>query len=97
MSPAMAQHGLMANHRRKMPGEGESRKLKTRKPQRLMVERKGAGTLRSGTKCSDDGIGERALSFLESDHSGENLLLVFHNEHVGLKDAFDSCGDFMGR
>jgi len=62
-----------------------------------VVERKGAGALRSGAKCNNDGIGKRALSFLECDHGGENLLLVLHSEDVSLKDAFDGCGDFMNR
>ena len=74
----------------------EPGRLETRKPQRLVVERQGTGTARTGAQCGDDGIGERALSVLECDHSGENLLLVFYNEHIDVKEAFDSRGDFMG-
>jgi hypothetical protein len=43
---------------------GDSRKLKTWKPQCLLVACQGAGTTRCRAKRSD-GIGERALSLLE--------------------------------
>src|ERR1700674_443724 len=74
----------------------DSRKLETRKPQRLLVECQSAGTTRSRAECCDDSIGERALSFFECNHGAENLLLVFHNEHIGLKHALDSRSDFIG-
>ena len=36
-----------------------------------------------------------AVSFLQRDHGGENLLLVLHNKHIGLQHAFDGADNFM--
>jgi hypothetical protein len=36
------------------------------------------------------------VAFLECNHGGENLLPVFYNGRVGLEDALDGCGNFMG-
>jgi hypothetical protein len=74
----------------------DSRKLETRKPQRLLVECQGAGTTRSRAERCDDSIGKRALSFFECNHGAENLLLVFHKEHIGLKHALDSRNYVIG-
>src|SRR5260370_6970724 len=57
-------------------------KLETGKTQRLVVKCQGAGTARLCAESSDDGIGERALSFLKCDQGRENLLLVLHNDHL---------------
>jgi hypothetical protein len=51
---------------------------------------------RSRAERCDDSIGKRALSFFERNHGAENLILVFHNEHIGLKHALDSQSDFIG-
>src|SRR6185437_9454007 len=82
---------------RSKPLDRKSSKPEAWKAQRLLVKRQRAGTVGPSTERCDDGIGERALTFLQRDHRWEDLLLMLHNEHLGLKHALDCCSDFMGR
>ena len=78
-------------------GSAKPRMLETWKRQCFLVECQRQGTASSRAECCDNGIGERALPFLERDHGRENLLLVLGNEDIGLQDSFDRTGDFSGR
>src|SRR5215469_10033073 len=62
---------------------------------RLKPEREGTACF--GTECRDDSVRERTATLLEGNHCGENLLLVLHNQYLGLKYPLDSRSDFMLR
>jgi hypothetical protein len=71
-------------------------KFEIRQPPCLPVECQRAGTAHSRAQGRDHGVGERSLSTLQGNRRGENLLLVLHDEHIGLQHAFDGACDFTG-
>ncbi|HYK61444.1 MAG TPA: hypothetical protein VEV85_18560 [Bryobacteraceae bacterium] len=44
----------------------------------------------------NESVSERATPFLERDHRGEDFLLAFDDESIGLEHALDRVGDLPG-
>src|SRR5271165_247956 len=74
-----------------------SQKLKAGESRGLPVKGQSAGTACSSADSPDQGIGKRAVPFLERDHGGKDFLFAFHNENVSPKRALDRGGDGMVR
>jgi len=66
---------------------------KAGEPQRSLVEGEGRQTSRFGTEGANQRIGKRAAPFFRGDHHGEDFLLTFDDNHIGLQDSFDRRGD----
>jgi hypothetical protein len=71
----------------------ERKKLEAGQPQRLPIKGHRRRTAGPGAERGGQSVGEGAAPFPQRDRCGEDLLLAFNDEHIGLQRALDRSGD----
>src|SRR5262249_16071972 len=69
--------------------------LESRQPKSPSVEGKRAGASGPDPQPSNEGVCERAVTVLKSDHGGKHLLLVLDDENVSLQEPLDGRRDVL--
>ena len=77
-------------------GAARPREARSREAAAPFNRRSRLRSTRLDAERGNESVNERATPFLERDHRGEDFLLAFDDESIGLEHALDRVGDLPG-